>query len=173
MVLLKHLRIFIKLIVMTKALFKTKKILLFSNLVHYWGRLWWLSILVLRCCVSNLVGSDSGHYRCTLNFNKKALHVEHKLLVQGIAFKTLVQLPAKPKNPFLPTKFTLDFYRVLIFQLPPVFMFWSPLTRLWWEKAPLLSWSVRLVVILLLMSHGTERWAGSIKFKKFVSTLII
>ena len=32
---------------------------------------------------SNLRGSDSGHYRCTLNFNKKALHVEHKLLVQG------------------------------------------------------------------------------------------
>ena len=32
---------------------------------------------------SNLRGSDSGYYRCTLNFNKKALHVEHKLLVQG------------------------------------------------------------------------------------------
>lgn len=32
--------------------------------------------------ISNLRGSDSGHYRCTLNFNKKALHVEHKLLVE-------------------------------------------------------------------------------------------
>ena len=34
-------------------------------------------------CHSGLKGSDSGHYRCTLNFNKKALHVEHKLLVEG------------------------------------------------------------------------------------------
>ena len=34
--------------------------------------------------VSNLRGSDSGYYRCTLNFNKKALHVEHKLLVEGM-----------------------------------------------------------------------------------------
>ena len=33
--------------------------------------------------IDNLRGEDSGLYKCSLNFNKKALHVEHKLQVQG------------------------------------------------------------------------------------------
>ena len=33
--------------------------------------------------IVNLRGEDSGLYKCTLNFNKKALHVEHKLQVEG------------------------------------------------------------------------------------------
>jgi len=32
--------------------------------------------------IVNLRGEDSGLYKCTLNFNKKALHVEHKLQVE-------------------------------------------------------------------------------------------
>jgi len=32
--------------------------------------------------IVNLRGDDSGLYKCTLNFNKKALHVEHKLQVE-------------------------------------------------------------------------------------------
>ena len=33
--------------------------------------------------LADLRGGDSGRYRCTLNFNKKALTVEHTLLVRG------------------------------------------------------------------------------------------
>ena len=33
--------------------------------------------------IVNLVGEDSGVYKCSLNFNKKALHVEHRLVVEG------------------------------------------------------------------------------------------
>ena len=33
--------------------------------------------------IVNLRGEDSGLYKCTLNFNKKDLHVEHKLQVEG------------------------------------------------------------------------------------------
>ena len=33
--------------------------------------------------ICDLRGEDSGLYKCTLNFNKKALHVEHKLQVEG------------------------------------------------------------------------------------------
>ena len=33
--------------------------------------------------IVNLRGEDSGLYKCTLNFNKKALQVKHKLQVEG------------------------------------------------------------------------------------------
>ena len=33
--------------------------------------------------IINLAGEDSGLYKCSLNFNKKALHVEHRLQVEG------------------------------------------------------------------------------------------
>ena len=33
--------------------------------------------------IINLRGDDSGVYKCSLNFNKKALHVKHKLQVEG------------------------------------------------------------------------------------------
>ena len=33
--------------------------------------------------IDNLNGEDSGLYKCSLNFNKKALHVEHRLQVEG------------------------------------------------------------------------------------------
>ena len=39
--------------------------------------------------IINLRGDDSGVYKCSLNFNKKALHVKHKLQVEGSIISTL------------------------------------------------------------------------------------